>query len=130
MKFKPSKIILFVLLTIGIILFFFPVFWTITTSFKTPEEIWLIPPAIFPDSFFHLDNYREVFQREEFGRYLFNSFTLCLSAVGISLVGGIHGGIRVFKVQISSQRGVLLHGHRRVDGSFPVSYTHLRAHET
>jgi multiple sugar transport system permease protein len=86
MKFKPSKIILFVLLTIGIIVFFFPVFWTITTSFKTPDEIWLIPPSIFPNSFFHLDNYREVFQREEFGRYLFNSFTLCLSAVGISLV--------------------------------------------
>ena len=86
MRFKISKIILILLLTIGIIVFFVPVFWTITTSFKTPEEIWLIPPTIFPDSFTHLDNYEEVFQREEFGRYLLNTFVLCIAAVGISLV--------------------------------------------
>ena len=86
MKFKISKIILILLLTIGVIMFFVPVFWTVTTSFKTPEEIWLIPPTIFPYSFTHLDNYEEVFQREEFGRYLLNTFVLCVAAVGISLV--------------------------------------------
>jgi ABC-type glycerol-3-phosphate transport system permease component len=86
MKFNPAKIVLIVLLTVGIVIFFVPVLWTITTSFKTPKEIMTVPPTLLPGSFANLDNYREVFEREEFGRYLINTFVLCITAVAISLV--------------------------------------------
>ncbi len=74
------------MLTLGIIIFFVPVLWTITTSFKTPKEIVTVPPTLLPRSFANMGNYKEVFQREEFGRYLLNTFVLCTTAVIISLV--------------------------------------------
>lgn len=86
MKFRASKVLLIVVLTVGIIVFFIPVLWTVTTSFKTPKEIMTVPPTLLPGSFTYLGNYEEVFQREEFGRYLLNTFALCITAVLISLV--------------------------------------------
>lgn len=86
MKFRAAKALLVVVLTIGIIAFFIPVLWTVTTSFKTPKEIMTVPPTLLPESFTNLDNYEEVFQREEFGRYLLNTFVLCIVAVIVSLV--------------------------------------------
>ena len=81
-----SRVILIVLLSVGAILFFVPVFWTVTTSFKTPKEIVTIPPALLPQSFSNLDNYGEVFERSNFGRYLFNTFLLCVVSVAGSMI--------------------------------------------
>jgi len=86
MRSKLAKAVLIFLLTIGIVVFFVPVLWTISTSFKTPKEIMTVPPTLMPKSFTNLDNYKEVFEREEFGRYLLNTFVLCITAVTISLV--------------------------------------------
>lgn len=81
-----SRGLLFLFLTIGIILFFIPVLWTITTGFKAQKEILTVPPTIFPESFTNFGNYIEVFQRYQFMRFILNTFVLCLTAVGVSLI--------------------------------------------
>ena len=43
------------------------------TSLKTAPEIQRVPLQIAPDHWLNLDNYREVFKREPFLRYLLNS---------------------------------------------------------
>jgi len=93
------KIILRLLLTVGILLFFIPVLWTITTSFKAPKEIVTIPPTLFPKSFTNLKNYAEVFHRYQFMRFLLNTFVLCLSAVGVSLIVSSMAGYGFSKFQ-------------------------------
>ena len=89
MKFRVrtlQRIAVILLLSIGAIVYFVPVLWTVTTSFKTPKEIMTVPPTIMPGSFTYIGNYEEVFDRAKFGRFLLNTFLLGVSAVCVSLV--------------------------------------------
>jgi ABC-type glycerol-3-phosphate transport system permease component len=70
----------------GAITVFFPFFWMAVTSLKTPPEITRVPLQIAPDSWLNLNNYREVFQRESFVRYLFNTALVASIAAVSSLV--------------------------------------------
>jgi ABC-type glycerol-3-phosphate transport system permease component len=70
----------------GALTVFFPFFWMAVTSLKTPPEIIRVPLQVAPDNWLNLDNYREVFQRENFIRYLFNSALVASIAAVSSLV--------------------------------------------
>ena len=70
----------------GAITIFFPFFWMAITSLKTPPEIIRVPLQVAPDNWVNLHNYREVFQRENFLRYLFNSALVASIAALSSLV--------------------------------------------
>jgi ABC-type glycerol-3-phosphate transport system permease component len=74
------------LVACGAITAFFPFFWMAITSLKTAPEIQRVPLQIVPDSWMNLANYREVFQREPFGRYLLNSALVASMAAVSSLV--------------------------------------------
>jgi multiple sugar transport system permease protein len=75
-----------ILVACGALTVFFPFFWMAITSLKTAPEIQRVPLQILPDLWTNLSNYREVFQREPFGRYLFNSALVASIAAGSSLV--------------------------------------------
>jgi ABC-type glycerol-3-phosphate transport system permease component len=70
----------------GAITVFFPFFWMAVTSLKTPPEIIRVPLQVAPDHWGNLNNYREVFQRENFLRYLFNTALVASVAALSSLV--------------------------------------------
>ncbi len=74
------------LVACGAITVFFPFFWMAITSLKTAPEIQRVPLQVLPDRWGNLDNYRQVFQREPFGRYLFNSALVASIAAVSSLV--------------------------------------------
>jgi multiple sugar transport system permease protein len=74
------------LVACGAITVFFPFFWMAITSLKTPPEIIRVPLQIAPDNWLNLNNYREVFQRESFVRYLFNTALVATIAALSSLV--------------------------------------------
>lgn len=65
------------------LLIFFPILWTILTSFKTEAEAIADPPSLF---FFDwtLENYEVVQERSSYGKFLWNSIIL---AVGSTLLG-------------------------------------------
>jgi multiple sugar transport system permease protein len=71
---------------------FFPFFWMAVTSLKTVPEIQRVPLQVSPDSWTNLDNYREVFQRQPFARFLANSALIAsvsaLSSVVVSSLAG------------------------------------------
>jgi len=62
---------------------FFPILWTLLTSFKTEAEAITSPPSLF---FFDwtLENYREVMERSPYFRHFWNSVVI---SVGSSLLG-------------------------------------------
>ena len=70
----------------GALTVFFPFFWMVVTSLKTPPEIIRVPLQVAPDNWLNLNNYREVFHRENFIRYLFNSALVASIAAVSSLV--------------------------------------------
>jgi multiple sugar transport system permease protein len=67
-----NKAVLLLLLCIGALVVVVPFVWMIFSSFKTIDEFYLIPPEIFPKKF-TLDNFKQLFQKGNFGKYYFNS---------------------------------------------------------
>ncbi len=65
---------------------FFPLFWMAVTSLKSVPEIQRVPLQILPDHWTNLANYREVFQRQPFGRFLANSALIASVSAASSLV--------------------------------------------
>lgn len=70
----------------GALSVFFPLFWMAATSFKTMPEIQRVPLRILPDHWTNLANYREVFARQPFGRFLLNSALIASVSATSSLV--------------------------------------------
>lgn len=65
------------------LLIFFPILWTILTSFKTEGDAIAAPP-IFIGFEWTLENYRTVLERSDYGRFLWNSIIIA----GLSTVLG------------------------------------------
>ena len=65
------------------LLIFFPVLWTILTSFKTEVSAVASPPELFSADW-TLDNYAEVWGRSDYPRFFWNSVVI---SVGSTLLG-------------------------------------------
>jgi sn-glycerol 3-phosphate transport system permease protein len=82
---SPKKIITGILtaVTFAALLaaFIFPLFFMLSTSFKTLREAGITPPALIPSSF-HPENYAAAWQKMNFPHYLGNSIfiTICTIA--------------------------------------------------
>ncbi|RLT41375.1 MAG: hypothetical protein DWI57_07030, partial [Chloroflexi bacterium] len=50
-RFTPGRTILYLVVLGLCVLFGFPVFWTLMSSFKTTAEMAAFPPVIIPDVF-------------------------------------------------------------------------------
>lgn len=74
------------LVACGALTVFFPLFWMAITSLKTAPEIQRVPLQILPDHWANLANYREVFHREPFGRFLANSALVASISASSSMV--------------------------------------------
>jgi multiple sugar transport system permease protein len=80
------------LVAAGAVTVFFPFFWMAVTSLKTVPEIQRVPLQILPDDWTNLDNYREVFQRQPFARFLLNSAVVAsISALSSAVVSSLAG---------------------------------------
>jgi multiple sugar transport system permease protein len=67
------------------LLFLFPFAWLVLTSFKTPAEIMMMPPPVFPEEW-QWSNYVRAVQEIEFFRYMGNTLTIfAAKAVGAVL---------------------------------------------
>ena len=65
------------------LLIFFPVLWTILTSFKTEVSAVASPPQFF-DADWTLQNYADVWQRSDYPRFFWNSVVI---SIGSTLLG-------------------------------------------
>lgn len=83
---KVLKVCLCFFLIFLALIIFVPLIWTLSTSFKTPEEITSLPITFFPKNIFNLDNYIYIFAYSAFGRYLLNSFIVSGITVVVSLI--------------------------------------------
>jgi ABC-type glycerol-3-phosphate transport system permease component len=92
LKVGAARWIVAALVAAGALCVFFPLFWMVVTSLKTVPEIQRVPLQIAPDHWTNLANYREVFQRQPFGRFLLNSALVAsVSAVSSLVVSSLAG---------------------------------------
>jgi len=66
----------------------FPLYWMFVSSFKSQSEILLAIPTFWPREW-HFENYVNVFNRANFGRYYLNTFTMTIGILVLHAVTGI-----------------------------------------
>ncbi|CAM4326257.1 carbohydrate ABC transporter permease [Paenibacillus tarimensis] len=74
---------LFLIALCGLIAF--PFFWMITSSLKTNEEIWSVPPVLWPDKPLW-GTFLEAWQAAPFGQYLLNSIMVAAVIVLLQMI--------------------------------------------
>ena len=74
-----------VLVWIVALLIFFPILWTILTSFKTEGDAILFPPAFFPPHW-TLENFTEVQSRSDYFKHFFNSVVIAGGSTLLALI--------------------------------------------
>jgi multiple sugar transport system permease protein len=84
-KQRMSNITTYIIIVVIMAISFFPLYWIIVTSLKTKLDFLEFPPKMF---FFKptLSAYRNVFIRDKFYQYLFNSILIVSGSVILSLV--------------------------------------------
>lgn len=81
---SPLRRTLDVLAVLVVAVWLFPVYWVLLTSIKPAEAINTITPTFAFDP--TLGNYREIFDRFDFGQVLFNSFLIVSVSTAITMV--------------------------------------------
>lgn len=76
-----GKLALHLILIVGVVLTFAPIYFMVTSSFKAESEIFAVPIHWWPQDFQGLNNYIEAFQLAPFGRFFFNSVVVSLVRV-------------------------------------------------
>jgi multiple sugar transport system permease protein len=74
----------YTVLWIVVLIYFFPVLWIILSAFKTKSELLATPPVWFFKP--TLENFIDLFHRDNFWPTFFNSITISLTSVGIAIV--------------------------------------------
>lgn len=67
--------------------YLFPVYWMLVSSLKNTAELFQQPPTMFPAAP-TLDAYRWIFERDNIGRFLWNSFVIAGSTTLLTLLIG------------------------------------------
>lgn len=78
---------LYLLSAIVVLIVAFPLFWMISTSFKSKTEMYVLPPSLFPLQW-TLGNYADLFANTNFGDYYRNSLIVAIAATSLSLLVG------------------------------------------
>ncbi|MDR2478050.1 MAG: carbohydrate ABC transporter permease [Treponema sp.] len=101
---QPHKVIpaCFLLVLYGA-LTLFPIYWSITTSFKSREQIFVRKPEWFPGSF-TLANYAEMFSRGSVSIYFFNSIVVAALTVALTLVIASMAGFGLTRYRFRGRR--------------------------
>ena len=73
-----TNFIIYLVLSAGSVVMILPFVWMILTAFKTFQETLVIPIKWFPDKL-QFDNFREVLNRLNFGRYYLNTILVTVS---------------------------------------------------
>jgi len=78
-------------LTLGCLLVLGPVLWMFVTSIKTIQEVFAIPPTLFPEGF-SLESYMTVLSEYSFGTFFKNSVITVVSATFLTLAFATFAG--------------------------------------
>lgn len=91
------------LLILGIVLLVGPFIWMLLGSFKTTGELRQVPPTWLPESF-TFDNYRQLLERQDFGRFFMNSTFVAVLVTAGNLVFCSMLGYALAKLEFPGKR--------------------------
>lgn len=81
------QIVSLILVTIGALIFLFPIMWLLLNSFKTQNEVYQLPPTFFPKRF-TVQSYINIFALNPALKWILNSLSTSLLMSGLTVVTG------------------------------------------
>lgn len=87
-KRKLVTILQYTMAVIVLLIVVFPVYWMLVSSVKSQDEILLLTPTLFPKEI-HLENYLNIFERVNFGKYYYNTIVMTAGILISQIVTGI-----------------------------------------
>ena len=108
-----SKLLFYLSLAIILLVFFFPFFWIISSSFKSPEEIISKSPTIIPLTF-TIEHYYKLLVTSEILKYLTNSLIVSFSSMFISVILSLLAAYGLHKLKF--------YGNQFVEHSLLITY--------
>ncbi|WP_158743511.1 carbohydrate ABC transporter permease [Acidisphaera sp. L21] len=94
-----------VLILVSPALLFF--LWMLSLALKTEVDNTAYPPVFFPTTL-TLDNFRAVFEQNDFVGYTINSIIVSFSATGFALLVGVPAGYGIAKAKASASAALIL----------------------
>jgi ABC-type glycerol-3-phosphate transport system permease component len=106
---KVWQIILVILLLLGTVIMIAPFYWTLISSFKTPDEYYVYPPTWWPNPF-TLDNWFGLADLEvgNFGNFALNSVFVCVLGTVITLLTSSMAGYIFAKYHFRGRDAIFL----------------------
>lgn len=86
-----GKACVYLLLAAFLLVFLFPMYWMVISSFKTNGELMKLPPNFAP-SVLLLQNYERIFSNAKYLRYLLNSVIVASATVAVCLMASLLAG--------------------------------------
>jgi len=84
-----EKLLLYLVLSVGALLFAFPLFWMLSTSLKSPGDIHKVPMVWIP-SHIQWSNYKQVFLDAPMANYLWNSiWYTAITVIGVVITSSM-----------------------------------------
>lgn len=97
-----KSVFFYIVLVIILFIFLFPIYWTVTTSFKFELEAFSMPPSwIFIPTF---KNYINIFTKGAFHSYFLNSLVVSLGSTLLSLCIGILAAYSLSRFKFKGKR--------------------------
>lgn len=90
------------------IIFLFPIYWLLVSSFKTDQEIFRYPPMIFPHRFYFEGYVGQLTGKHSLLRSVGNSFLISTSAMTISLLLAVPAAYGVSRFRIPGSRVLIM----------------------
>ena len=103
---KKTRIAFLILIVFFVVLQSYPVFWVLTASFKTPEEIAGSAPYALPNGFY-FGNYIKAFTQSNLVRYFMNSVGVALCTLLGIVVLSAPAAYAISKIQFKQNEKVL-----------------------
>lgn len=98
-----SRVILWVILAVVLVLYGFPFLYLLLTSFKTPSDAIAVPPAVFPDVW-TLENYVTALAKDGVVPALINSVVTAVLSTAFSLVLAVPAAYAITRYRTPSGR--------------------------
>ncbi|WP_270166650.1 carbohydrate ABC transporter permease [Paenibacillus sp. SYP-B4298] len=106
-QYRVSHLIIFLLLALGAIFMIAPLAWMLSTSFKTREAVFALPPEWIPDPFIMV-KYQEIWEKGPLLSGIVNSLIV---AVSVTVVGAFTSSLAAFsfsKLRIPYKNAIFL----------------------
>jgi multiple sugar transport system permease protein len=102
-----GRVLFYTLVLIFIIILLLPFLWQFLTSVKPLSEISSMPAKWIPSSF-NIQFYINIFTKHPFGRYMFNSAIVAITATLVSLMIGASAAYALGRLRFKGKRVLLM----------------------